>query len=559
MKKSTPISREEKLLEEITRKQHATVSIKRGGEAVIYTRVSSLEQAQNNGSLEVQLKYNEEFCRRNNITINTYFGGTYESAKTDGRKEFKRMLDFVKKNKRISFIVVYNYDRFSRTGAAAAQLSEQLRKEGIALRSVTQDIDTSTAAGRLQENFFHMLNNFDNSAKSDRTKTNTREVMMKGYWPYATPMGYKNLKPKHRACYHEYVITEVGKEIKKGFQLLAAGQLNNVAIIDKLRAKGVPLTDKNFRWIFGNCFYAGYVTGKLLDGKLVKGQHPALVNLKTFLLAQERLDGKPNVRVPKVSRHDQVPLKLFMKDECSGLLFSGYAVKGYWYYKLKDAPTPVNVKAELANRLFEAELEKYQFDGSERTALERRIYDKIGERLTEQRTDADRIKKAMTEKQHFLEKLESKYINDQIDAALYQKHVEKVKAELAELTKESAQEEMSGSNLKMIVSKCLDIAGNLRQSWVSAGYDNKQRLQWLVFPEGMAYDKQKRAVRTFRVNSLFEAIPLLAGDSSKNKKADSSKNRLQSNKVPRTGFEPAHPCGRCDLNTVRLPISPSGH
>ena len=47
-------------------------------------------------------------------------------------------------------------------------------------------------------------------------------------------------------------------------------------------------------------------------------------------------------------------------------------------------------------------------------------------------------------------------------------------------------------------------------------------------------------VRTPRVNSLFEAIPLLAGDSSKNKKADSLKNRLQFKKVPRTGFEPAH-------------------
>ncbi len=31
------------------------------------------------------------------------------------------------------------------------------------------------------------------------------------------------------------------------------------------------------------------------------------------------------------------------------------------------------------------------------------------------------------------------------------------------------------------------------------------------------------------------------------------------NKVPGTGFEPAHPCERCDLNTVRLPISPPGH
>lgn len=28
--------------------------------------------------------------------------------------------------------------------------------------------------------------------------------------------------------------------------------------------------------------------------------------------------------------------------------------------------------------------------------------------------------------------------------------------------------------------------------------------------------------------------------------------------VPRTGFEPAHPCERCHLKTVRLPISPSG-
>jgi hypothetical protein len=29
--------------------------------------------------------------------------------------------------------------------------------------------------------------------------------------------------------------------------------------------------------------------------------------------------------------------------------------------------------------------------------------------------------------------------------------------------------------------------------------------------------------------------------------------------VPKTGFEPAHGFPRCDLNTVRLPISPLGH
>ena len=41
------------------------------------------------------------------------------------------------------------------------------------------------------------------------------------------------------------------------------------------------------------------------------------------------------------------------------------------------------------------------------------------------------------------------------------------------------------------------------------------------------------------------------------KKGNSNKNCLFFY-VPRTGFEPAHPCERCDLNTVRLPISPPG-
>jgi DNA invertase Pin-like site-specific DNA recombinase len=68
--------------------------------AVVYTRVSSKEQAENNLSLEFQKKSIEDYARRNDIKIAEYFGGTYESAKTDGRKEFKRMLDYVRVNKK---------------------------------------------------------------------------------------------------------------------------------------------------------------------------------------------------------------------------------------------------------------------------------------------------------------------------------------------------------------------------------------------------------------------------------------------------------------------------
>jgi len=73
---------------------------------VIYTRVSSKEQMDTNQSLEWQKKYCTDYATKNQFAIKGYFGGTYESAKSDERKEFNRMLKFVKASKeRISFIL----------------------------------------------------------------------------------------------------------------------------------------------------------------------------------------------------------------------------------------------------------------------------------------------------------------------------------------------------------------------------------------------------------------------------------------------------------------------
>ena len=55
----------------------------KGSNCVIYTRVSTKEQADNNMSLETQRKHCEQFAIKNQYQIRGYFGGTYESAKTD--------------------------------------------------------------------------------------------------------------------------------------------------------------------------------------------------------------------------------------------------------------------------------------------------------------------------------------------------------------------------------------------------------------------------------------------------------------------------------------------
>ena len=63
---------------------------------VIYTRVSSKEQAENNTSLTSQKRYCEEYCKKNGYAIKAYFGGTFESAKGDERKEFKKRFYFMR-------------------------------------------------------------------------------------------------------------------------------------------------------------------------------------------------------------------------------------------------------------------------------------------------------------------------------------------------------------------------------------------------------------------------------------------------------------------------------
>ena len=100
--------------------------------AVIYTRVSTKEQADNNMSLATQKKACLQYAQRNGYSVLESFGGTFESAKTDERKHFNSMLSFVKKSKqKISLIIVYSVDRFSRSGANAIYIAKQLNEQGI--------------------------------------------------------------------------------------------------------------------------------------------------------------------------------------------------------------------------------------------------------------------------------------------------------------------------------------------------------------------------------------------------------------------------------------------
>jgi hypothetical protein len=110
----------------------------------------------------------------------------------------------------------------------------------------------------------------------------------------------------------------------------------------------------------------------------------------------------------------------------------------------------------------------------------------------------------------------------------------------------------------MAVKKAFEIAGNISKTWHDSDFDGKQKLQNLIYPKGIRYNKQNDTVRTEKINSLFGEISILSGILTENGKGSRSTDCLLSSYVPRTGFEPARPFEHHHLKVACLPISTPG-
>jgi hypothetical protein len=66
---------------------------------------------------------------------------------------------------------------------------------------------------------------------------------------------------------------------------------------------------------------------------------------------------------------------------------------------------------------------------------------------------------------------------------------------------------ISSSNLEKAINKALKLSSELGKLWSNGGLPQKKKIQDLVFPSGIGYDKSNNRVQTKRVNSIFKLIP----------------------------------------------------
>ncbi len=510
----------------------------RTNKAVYYTRVSTKDQADNNTSLFTQKKFCEEFAHRNKLEIVEHFGGTHESAKNDDRKEFNKMLKFVRKgNAGISHIIVYSFDRFSRSGANGLKLIQDLKDEGISVLSVTQNVDASTPSGSLQQSIQMVFSEYDNNQRKLKCMAGSKERLKQGYWVSMAPYGYDQATINGE---QRITVNKIGEKLRKAFLMKASQGLSNVEIVEQLRQMGLKdMYKQKLTKIFANPFYCGYISHAMLEGEVVKGRHEKLVSEAVFMKVNN-LQAQNRHGYKKLEYDEMLPLKRFVKCEQCNTVLTGYEVKakGIHYYKCPTTGCKSNINAGKLHEQFQDHLKPLQVEAKYLAPLKVMLqitFEQLAEQKQEEQKDYKETAKVIQKK---LDAIEERFAIGEIGPDIYEKFSTKFKEELKEIEKQNLAPALESSNLEKYLDFALEISTNLCKSWELGNFQHRQKLQQLVYPDGLHFSIQNKALRTIRMNSILSLITSLSGACKDKKKGLTSKKTCKSLLAEREGFEP---------------------
>ena len=87
---------------------------------------------------------------------------------------------------------------------------------------------------------------------------------------------------------------------------------------------------------------------------------------------------------------------------------------------------------------------------------------------------------------------------------MYEKFLSKFKKAKDEIVREIEVASFDSSNLENYIQNSLELFSNNNDVWGSSDFNEMQKLQKVLFPEGIWYDRKNDRVRTTRVNSVLE-------------------------------------------------------
>lgn len=260
--------------------------------AASYERVSSDEQAKEGFSLEVQAEKNTAYIKSQDWNLYGNYVDPGKSGKNLKRPGMERLLRDIDMGK-VQIIVVHKLDRLTRNIGDLHYLLTLFDKKEIKLISITENIDTSTAMGRM---FVYMLGIFAQwyreNLSEEVTKGQSKRAEKGLRNTSAKPYGYDVGKDLSLTINEEEA--DIVRQIYKWY----IGGYGRNKIASLLNEQNIPAS-RGGRWsekiigdIIGNPTHIGAVHWKSKGDPedkriIVHDRHEPIVSMDVWELAQQ--------------------------------------------------------------------------------------------------------------------------------------------------------------------------------------------------------------------------------------------------------------------------------
>lgn len=262
--------------------------------AVIYARYSSHSQTEQ--SIEGQLHDNHAWAKQQGITVIAEYIDRALTGTKDARPDFQRMIADAAK-RQFELVIVWKLDRFARNRYDSAIYKARLKKYGVKVVSVKENISDSPE-GIILEGMLESMAEYYSANLSQNIKRGKRESMLKGLFSGGpVPYGYKVSAEK------KLIIDEkTAPAIRYMFEQYAAG-VSKKEIIDELNRRGYrnehgkPYAVSAFQRALSNPVYTGNFRYK---GEVIPDLAERMIDDETFAKVQDRL--KRTARAPAAAK-----------------------------------------------------------------------------------------------------------------------------------------------------------------------------------------------------------------------------------------------------------------
>ena len=391
----------------------------------LYMRVSTEDQAREGFSLPEQKERLEAFCKFKGYEIVDYYEDAGISAKTGNhRPEFERLKNDIKA-KRINTIVALKLDRITRSIYDWENLMTFLDENNAYLDCVNDEINTTSANGKMISRLLMSVSQNEIERTSERTKIGLAGAIKNGHIPHIAPLGYKH---EDRKLVIDYSTKDIVIRI---FDLYYNGlsykKISNLFNEEKVLGKD-NWRDSTIVNILQNEIYKGdFVHGK-------RTNHPTFYEDVVEPIVSKEMWEDCQVQKKKNSRAFKRTLTYLylQKLKCPkcGRILGGKATtkkngKSYFYYYCNDCK--IEFKEKLINDYFNqfiAELIEYD------EVVNQFFLPMIKQKFDEPK---EQLEKEINNQKNKLERIKKAYINGVFELKEYNEEKKIVEKAITEL------------------------------------------------------------------------------------------------------------------------------